>query len=110
MGGITERTRQFLSEATPDDLLTLLAAVINEVRDEVDLTDEDTGHRVSIKQVRPNVFVSVDSEKDVLLGAFESTPEEVREYVLEQFGGYRLGRAAGFGLAVYRGETLPVPQ
>lgn len=107
---MTERAGEFLREATADDLLTLLKAVMTEVRDEVDLIDEDTRHRVSFKQLRPNVFLSVDMEEDVFIEVFESTPDEVREYVLVEFAGYRLGRAVGFGLRFKRGETLPAPE
>lgn len=45
----------------------------------------------------------------MLLGVFEYTSVEVRGYVLEQFGGYRLGRAVGL-MGFKGGETLPVPE
>lgn len=98
MEELTTSTANFLESAFDEDLSWLLSALLESPFGKVaDLYDEDSGHRVLIKEVRPGVFVVIDIGKAVLFHLLRDGFTQMRSEIIENYGGYRLSRNWGFG-------------
>lgn len=104
---MTPAATAFLRSASSEDLLCVLNQLTGHPLSSVDLSADEHGHRVAIFQLTEDLFLYVDVEKDVLVGAYRSTQEEVRRRILADYGGYTIGRAVGLGLNLGRYEIIP---
>lgn len=110
MSDLTPTAQAFLDSASSEDLLTLLQYLVNssDAKDIVDLIQEEEGDRMALFQIRDELFLMVEIGKDVEVEVIAATKDEVRDWVLQQYGGFRVGRKGGFDLGLDRGDEVPL--
>ena len=99
----------FLQQASADDLLCVLQALINDRCHHLDLEAED-GHRVGYFRLTDELCLYVDVGEDLFCGFVDSTLQEQREHILKTYGGYRLWVDSGFELGIATDELIPEPE